>query len=212
MVRKIAEKVSDEVLQQDLEKYRQRALKLGATDAKIITTDMVVVDERAWAKCVYPKCTWYGTNINCPPYAMNPEQTRKVVNNFHYAIFFRLKVPTETIAGTPTPEQTKHSSRTSRIRLKILAKIESEAFYDGYYLAVAFGGGPCKLDFCPNEDCRALELGQGCKFPLYARSSMEAIGMDVYLMATKVGWDIYPIGKSPSQASHGTKLGIVLIY
>ena len=87
MVRKIVERVPDEQLQKDLEKYRQRALELGATDARVITADKVVIDERVLAKCTYPKCTRYGTNINCPPYAMSLDQVRKVVSNFRYALF-----------------------------------------------------------------------------------------------------------------------------
>jgi len=39
MVRKILKKVPEEQLQRNLEKYRQRAIELGATDTKIITTD-----------------------------------------------------------------------------------------------------------------------------------------------------------------------------
>ena len=73
MVRKIVEKVPDELLQQDPEKYRQRAIEIGATDAKIITTDIIVIDERVRAKCINPVCASYGTNINCPPYAMDLE-------------------------------------------------------------------------------------------------------------------------------------------
>ena len=49
MVRKILVSVPDEVLQKDLEKYRQRAIELGATDAKIITTDKILIDERVRA-------------------------------------------------------------------------------------------------------------------------------------------------------------------
>ena len=99
MVRKIVEKVSDEVLQQDLEKYRQRALELGATDAKLITIDMVVIDERVRAKCSIPLCASYGRSVNCPPYTMELEQMRKVVNEFRYAIFSKLEVPVEKITG-----------------------------------------------------------------------------------------------------------------
>ena len=212
MARKIVGKISDEVLEKDLGKYRQRAVELGATDAKIITTDMVVIDERVRAKCTYPKCEWYGTSAHCPPHVMELEQTRKLVNNFRYAIFFRIKVPTEIVAGKRTPEQIKQHRLIGRKRLEIVAKVEAEAFYDGYYLSVGFGGGSCKSYFCPDEDCRALKLGQGCKFPLRARASMEAVGMDVYLMATKVGWDIYPIGMAPSDAPYGTTTGIVFIY
>ena len=212
MVRKIVEMVPEETLKRDLENYRQKALKLGASDAKIITTDMVVVDERVRAKCTYPKCEFYGTCTNCPPYSMELEQTRKLVSRFQYAIFYKLNVPTEVLAGKLTSEQKKQSLQFAKKRMKILAKIESEAFYDGYYLAVGFGGGSCKRLFCPDEDCRALKPGQGCRFPLLSRSSMEGVGMDVYRMATKVGWEIYPLGRAPSDAPHGTLAGIVFIY
>ncbi len=37
MVRKIVKKIPEQVLQQDLRKYQQRALELGATNANIIT-------------------------------------------------------------------------------------------------------------------------------------------------------------------------------
>ena len=212
MVRKIVERVPDEQLQEDLEKYRQRALELGATYAQITTTDMVVIDERVRAKCIYPKCEWYGTSAHCPPYAMDLEQTRKLVNNFGHAIFFRLKVPSEIAAGTRTPEQIKQFRRNQKIRLNILSKVESEAFYDGYYLAVGFGGGSCKYLLCPDTECSALLPGEACQHPFQARAAMEAVGMDVYLMATKVGWDMYPLGRSPSEAPHGALLGIVFIY
>jgi predicted metal-binding protein len=212
VARKIVETVPDGILQQDLEKYRQRAVELGADDAKIITSDMIIIDERVRAKCIYPKCEYYGTCANCPPYAIELEQTRKLVNRFRYAIFFRLKLPIETISGKRTPEQLKETLRLAKVRREIVAKIESEAFYDSYYLAVGFGGGSCKRYFCPDEDCRALKLGQSCRFPLRARSSMEAVGMDVYRMATQAGWDIYPIGGKQSDAPYGTFTGIVLIY
>ena len=67
MVRKIVEYIPDEQLHNDLEKYRQHTIQLGATDAKIITADMVIIDERVRAKCIYPKCEYYGTSAHCPP-------------------------------------------------------------------------------------------------------------------------------------------------
>jgi len=213
MVRKIVEKIPDEVLQQDLERYRRRALEVGATDAKIITTDMILIDDRVLGKCTYPRCPFYGTNVNCPPYAMDLALVRRVVNNFRYAIFIMLKVPSKELAGPEARE--KRLSVPSAIKnYEIVARIEAEAFYDGYHLALAFAGGSCKNTFCPNTECSALVPGQSCKhFPM-ARSSMEAVGMDAFIMAAKVGWDIYPIGRSlpPSEVPHGTKLGLVLIY
>jgi len=213
MVRKIIEKVPDEQLQQDLEKYRQRAIELGATDAKIITTDMVLIDERVRAKCIYPKCPWYGTNANCPPHGMDLELARKVVNNFRHAIFTRLEIPPEKTAG-PEARDKQLNIPFYRKTHEIVSKLEAKAFYDGYYLALGFGCGSCKGVFCPNIECSALILGQPCRHPLRGRTSMEGVGMDVYTMATKVGWDIYPIGGalSPSEVPCGACLGLVLIY
>ena len=94
-----------------------------------------------------------------------------------------------------------------------MAKIEAEAFHDGYHLALAFSNGSCKMPFCPNTECFALVPGQGCPHRLKARSPMEGVGMDAYTMATSVGWDIYPIGVAtlPSEVPYGMRLGLVLI-
>ncbi len=210
MVRKIVEKVSDKVLHDDLGKFRQRALTLGATDARIITADMILIDERVRAKCIYPKCGSYGTNANCPPHAMDLDQVRKVVNNYRYAIFLRLEVPATEIAST----EQKVRVTSQRKNHEIVSRLEAEAFYDGYHLALGFAGGPCKRSFCPEVECQALIPGQGCRHPLRARSSMEAVGMNAFTMAANVGWDIYPIGVSsqPADVPHGNRLGLVLIY
>lgn len=56
MVRKITYRVSETVLAADLERYRQAAIKLGATDAEIITAARVIVDEQACLKCRIPMC------------------------------------------------------------------------------------------------------------------------------------------------------------
>lgn len=211
MVRKIVERIPEEQLQDDLEKYRQRAIELGATDAKIITTDQVLIDERVRVKCLYPKCFRYGSNANCPPYAMSLDETRNLVSKFRYGIFIKLEVPSEAIAG----EKSRDKKLTAPYRKKlaeITAKVEAEAFYDGYYFAVAFGNGSCKTLFCPDTDCLVLK-GKGCPHRLKSRSSMEAVGMDVFAMATKVGWPIYPIGPGtpPSEIPHGLRLSLVLI-
>jgi len=212
VVRKIVERVSDEQLQEDLGKYRQRALELGATDAKIITTDNVVIDERVRAKCIYPKCYGYGTNINCPPYAMDLDLVRKVVNNFQYAIFAKVDVPSVKIAGPEARDRDLFAPWRRKMN-EVISKIEAEAFFDGYYLAVAFGSGSCKSDFCPKVKCSALVSGQPCRHSLKARSPMEAVGMDVFTMGVKVGWDIYPIGASvsPSEVPCGLRAALVLI-
>ncbi len=208
VVRKIIEKVPDEQLQEDLKRYRQQAIELGATDAKIISTDMILIDERARAKCLYPKCSMYGTNAQCPPHAIDLEQTRRIVNKFHYALFIRFQVPSGEMIDMK-------GIMASHIKMhEIVSKIEAEAFYDGYHFALGFGCGPCKALFCNNKECSALRIGQGCRHPLKARGSMEGVGMDVYTMAARAGWDVYPIGASvsPQDVPFGATYGLVLIY
>jgi len=193
MLRKIVETVSDDQLRKDMERYRQQAIKLGATDAKIISANEVMIDERVRAKCTHPKCRMYGTNINCPPHAMDLELIRKIVNKFRYAIFIMLKVPPEEIAG-PEVQKKRLETRSLIKGYEIISKIEAEAYSDGYYLALAFSTGPCKAAFCPDIDCSALVPGQPCRHALRARGSMSGAGMNAFAMATRAGWDIYPIG------------------
>ena len=213
MVRKIMERVPDDILLQDLERYRQMAIELGATDAKTITTDMVVIDESVRAKCIIPLCSSYGTTPNCPPHAIDLDLMRKVVGNFKYAIFYMLKLLPEEVGG-PEYKAKRMGVPSTEKNNEIAARIESEAFYDGYYLAMGFVNGSCKQSFCPDEECSALIPGQHCRHPLTARHSMEGAGMNVYLMTTKAGWDIYPVGSSvPSpDLPHGCRAGLVLIY
>ena len=54
---------------------------------------------------------------------------------------------------------------------------------------------------------------QSCPHRLKARSSMEAVGIDCFSMASRVGWDIFAIGQetSPEDIPYGLRLGMVLI-
>ncbi len=143
---------------------------------------------------------------------MSLDQVRKVVSNFRYALFIKLEVPSEETAGPEAIDGNLMAPWRIKIN-EIISKIEAEAFYDGYYLALAFGSGPCKSIFCPDTECSALVAGEPCQHPLRARSPMEGVGMDVFTMATKVGWDIYPIGEAtlPSEVPCGLRLALVFI-
>lgn len=213
MTRKFVDKVSEERLEKDLKKYKEKAVELGASIAEIITVDMVVMDERARAKCMYPKCSSYGLSVHCPPHTTELNQMKKIINKYKYAILIRVDAPIEDVAGPIAKEQGTWKKYGLK-RNKVIGKLEAIAFNDAYHFALGFGGGSCKSYFCPNEDCSALKPGQGCRAPLKARPSMEAVGMDVFTMAAKVGWDIYPIGENtlPSDAPYASFIGIVFIY
>lgn len=212
MVRKIVDRVTDQRLMNDLESYQLRAVKeLGATDAKIIAAEAVLIDERVRAKCAYPKCMFYGSSAHCPPHVMSLDETRKVVDRFRYGIFTRLQVPIEEFSG---PAVMRGSTARGLMKThQIVSGLESLAFYDGYYLALGFACGPCKHLFCRTEDCSALTSGHTCRHPSMARLSMEAAGMDVFRMAARVGWDVFPIGASvpPAEVPCAASYGLVLV-
>lgn len=213
MIRKFVEKVTDEQLRKDLKKYKNKAIELGASDAEIITADMVVMDERVRAKCMFPKCSSYGLSAHCPPYTPELTEMKKIINKYQYAILIRVDAPIEDVAG-PIAKETGTWKKYGIKRNKIIGKLEAAAFSDAYHFALGFGGGSCKTYFCKDKDCSALKPGQACRAPLKARPSMEAVGMDVFTMAAKVGWDIYPIGENtlPSEAPEARFIGIVFFY
>ncbi len=213
VARKIREKVDTKELLVDLETYRQLAVdKLGASDAKIISTDRVVIDERVRMKCSYPKCMFYGTNAHCPPHAMDLDAVRKIIGMYHYGIFTRLEVPPQEFSG---PAVARNGTTPGLLKThQIVTKLESAAFYDGYHLALGFACGSCKSVFCPGQPCSALVTGNACRHSGKARGSMECAGMDVFTMASSVGWDVYPIGgsTSPADVPCASSFGLVLIH
>jgi predicted metal-binding protein len=200
------------LFEKDLEKYCESIIEMGATKTKIVTINDIIIDERVRAKCTYPKCRFHGTNAHCPPYAMELPDVRLLLSKYERGIFFDIEVPPDVLSG-PDTLKTRAYVPSGLNAYKIVGKIEAEAFYDGYHLALGFGVGPCKPYFCENNMCTALEVGVGCKHPLRARSSMESMGMDVFTMAANAGWDIYPIGgsTSPEEVPVGHRLGLVLI-
>jgi predicted metal-binding protein len=84
-------------LQSELEKFafiRKLALELGAADAKVIPADKVVVEDRDVLKCKVG-CTNYGKTLTCPPYTPTAEEFRKIVSEYSYALFMKLKSQAE---------------------------------------------------------------------------------------------------------------------
>lgn len=211
MVRAIRVRIPAETVRADLERYREYAMAIGSTDAVIVPASMVVTDCRVQAKCRYPKCAHYGTSVNCPPYAMDASETRTLIAEFEHAILVRVVMPTEACAGNRSDSSLRRYRHDRLTLARIVSQVESQAFYDGYYLAVGFACGSCKSMFCANIDCAALVTGQPCRHPLRARAAMEAVGIDAYRLAAEVGWEIYPIGMRPSHAPYACWLGLILI-
>lgn len=210
--RLVSTEVTEEILRLDLERYKQKAIELGASQAEVIPARWVEIDERVRLKCYVPRCGNYGRSSYCPPYVPELEFIRKAFSRFHWAVLFRSDVaPVEDF--TDWNRYLPHGAKRDRQTMEIVGKIETMAFADGYYLAMGFSSGGCKTILCGGMQCQVLDSGR-CRFPLKARPSMEAVGTDVYGLATKVGWEIYPIynGVDSKLVPCASSIGIVFIH
>ena len=186
------------------------ALERGASSACIITPEQIIFDERVRLKCRFPLCRHYGGCFNCPPHTGTVEEMRAQADLFRYAIVYKADFSGESMVTRD--KKSKQSLEDRRLINDIASAIESAAFYDGYYFATGFSDGCCKLYLCGELPCQAI-LGGGCRQQALARASMEAVGMDVYRLATLLGWDIYPIGRSIQDdiIPPGLRVGLVFI-
>lgn len=198
-------------LEADLARYCQLALDLGAEQAKVVSAADIVVDDRVQLKCQIPRCFGYGACAHCPPNTLKPSELRAHLANYQWAVLFTKNVaPSVIVRDRATiKERVDVYQEVS----KIVTEVESKAFYDGHYHAFGFGAGSCRHTFCGQQpDCQAL-TGKKCRFALLARPSMEAVGIDVFQMVARAGWEIYPIGSNAKadDVPKGTLVGIVIV-
>ena len=209
-VRRISLERNEKQIEQDLKKYQGKAIEAGAARAAVIQASDIIVDERITLKCRIPRCFGYGTSPNCPPNAIKPSELRNILAQYHHAVFFMKEVPTDVLVDA---KNVRELFSTYQEIYRIVSEIESMAYYDGYYTAFGFAAGSCRFVFCGNSpDCPAMK-GEACRFSLKARSSMEAVGMDVFKMAAACGWDTFPIGVNTKAADcpSGLFAGIIII-
>ena len=210
-VNKITANRNEASLQGNLQRYCEKALELGATKAMVVATEDIPVDERVTLKCQIPRCFGYGAGAHCPPNTLKPAELREILKGYRWAVFFIKDVPPQVIVRDKAT--IKERIAAYQEVYKIVNEVESMAFYDGHYLAFGFAAGSCRHTFCSQQEtCQAME-GKKCRFSLRSRPSMEAVGIDVYHMVAKAGWDIYPIGSDakPENMPKGTLAGIIIV-
>lgn len=144
-----------------LQGFVDAALRLGARGAKVIRPVDVVTGSWVRWKCQYG-CGGCHSSRMCPPHTPAPEQTRRMLDEYEYGIFF--EAAENTTKG-------------------IAVKLEREVFLAGYYKALGLGSGPCEL-------CPECAFDAGCRHPDQARPAMEACGIDVFATARKHGFTI----------------------
>lgn len=169
----------------DLERISQLAVDLGATDAKPVKASDIIVRDWVRLKCQYG-CGGYGKRLTCPPYSPTPEQFRKILKGYSWAILLKFK-----------PEDLDRAN----VKLHdVIAKLERETFLAGYYSSFGLACGPCPY-------CERCNL-EACAYPELARPSMEACGIDVYASARKAGFKIEVV---KSREEEPTYYGLLLL-
>ena len=211
--RALGKAVSEQMLRADLERYRELALESGASEAVAIPAGDVTVDERVRLKCVVPRCLRAGETPNCPPYAPDLDLIRRAVSRFSWAILFKCDVePIEEYVprrGATKAEQRRTLSFHQKSG-QVVDTLERRAYKDGYHLVMGLGGGSCKDYLCQGMICQFLDSGR-CRFPHRARPAMEAMGIDVFALINKAGWEAYALLDDFSLVSCAVTVGIVFI-
>lgn len=170
------------------------SLKEIHQDIRLISTEIVVVGEWVRWKCRYG-CRAYGKHLCCPPYAPEPEETRRLLEDYDFAVLARFS-PTPTPGYEP--RRLHHYLWDSLTSLhKTIFELERQAFLMGCYKAFGMGAMPCT--FC--ETCVAEEkIARGeapapadavlCRHKEMMRPSLEACGIDVFATLRNAGYDL----------------------
>ena len=141
-------------------KYIKCAKELGAKQAKVISAKTIVVAEWVRLKCKFG-CGGYGQCLTCPPYSPTPDETRRALGYYKYALLV-------------------HGNEYTDIH-GIIPILEREIFLDGYFKAFGMGSGPCELcDKC----------AKSCRHPDKTRPALEACGIDVFTTVRSNGFPI----------------------
>ncbi|GHT67741.1 metal-binding protein [Bacteroidia bacterium] len=153
--------------------YVNQALNLGAEHAVRFGITDVVFDARALLKCMFG-CAEWGRGHTCPSRAgaLKPWEYKEILERYTWGIIIHA-----------------HDKKTTQ---NVSFAIESKAFTDGYYFALAFND--CGL--C--NEC-AGNIGQPCRNPKRARPAFHSVGIDVFATAREFGLPIETLSSPDEQ-------------
>ena len=159
-----------------------KALRLGATEVRLLSARELLVRDDLAARCCQPRCENYGRSIGCPPHVAGPQGFRELLAGYRQLLFFRIEVPGEVLYSSDNRE-------LFQLLHEVTAGIEGEAIALGWRRARGFAGDSCKRLFCEEDlACQALFPGGSCRFPQLARPSMSGFGIDVGHLMRLAGW------------------------
>jgi predicted metal-binding protein len=190
---------------------KKLALDKGAVEAKVISANQIVIEDRVVLKC-RSGCPSYGKKLTCPPFVPTVSEFRKMLKNYTHALLIKFGVEAEAddevsrnyLRFQYDPNASKdqkekvtkflsdHAKDRSRMHLAIL-ELEKAAFTQGYAFAMGLFG-PCYL-------CEECNVKNGvCIHPTMARFAEHAVGVNVKKTTEKAGIPIrFPFQKKPDR-------------
>jgi predicted metal-binding protein len=158
------------------------AMRLGASEAVLFSSEELVIKEELAARCLEPRCDNYGLSPGCPPHTDGPQGFRRLLTEYEHVLFFHIEVPAHVLYSSDNRE-------LFQLLHEVAAGIEEEAHHLGWNRARTFAGDSCKRLFCEEQkECPALSPGGACRFPRLARPSMSGYGIDVGHLMRRAGW------------------------
>lgn len=191
---------------EDGEFLRISALELGATDARVIPASQIIIENRVLLKCK-TGCSTYGTRLTCPPHVPTPDEFRKILSEYQYALLVKFTSPAKTesdvicslqknIFDPEADPQKKEKAEAfmqeyvggNTERLHIMLELERLAFNAGFTFALALVNGSCRL-------CETCNVKGGiCIHPTLARIPEHAMGINMKKTAEQAGMSIqFPV-------------------
>jgi len=177
-----------------VEKLSKTSKEKGGQSIKLISARQIAVEDFVLLKCKYG-CKDYGKFYTCPPYTPKPEETRKILKKYKWAMLIEFEGATG-----------RESRRKTQI---VMAELEREAFLSSLHRAFAFAPGSCKIcAACPAEKAEnPCEFDKRqCKDPVRARPSMESCGIDVFTTVRKAGLKIDIVKEGKNFKNYGLLL------
>lgn len=156
----------------------EAVMNAGATRAKQINTNNIIVDERVLLKCKIPRCPDYGICPVCPPNTFSTNEVEKIVARFSLAVLVQVDTLVE-----PEVDYFKGAN----ILHNVILAGEKAAFISEARFATGLIGGSCHL-------CSSCRKGENCLLLEKARPSMEAMSIDVLTTVSLAGMPIkFPV-------------------
>lgn len=143
---------------------------------EVLPTELIISQEVRDA-CIKNKCGQYGNNFMCPPHIGEIQAFKEKLKQYHNGIFVLVKDEVDN------PSDLNEFYKSADLLHRIMIDIEKKAKELGYKEAAALIGGNCKL--C--KPCNAKLGKENCAYPHLARTSLEAVGIDVIHSCEKKG-------------------------